>query len=196
MEKYVITVSRQFASMGRSIAQRLSEMLAVEFYDRDLVEYTAKRMGQPVSVISDTEENDKSKFWRRQYPLGMGIANMQDEIFAVQSNIIHDLAAKESCIIVGRCGNYVLRDMPRVLNVYIYAPYEKRLENCTKLLGMDERTARAMIRQVDLAREKYRRHYCREANDIYDFHDVFLDSSRFGIEGTAKIIAGLLEHLT
>lgn len=195
MEKYVITVSRQFASMGRSIAQQLSKELSIEFYDRDLVEYTAKRMGQPVSVVSDTEENDKSRFWRRQYPLGMGIANMQDEIFAVQSNIIRDLAAKESCIIVGRCGNYVLRDMPCVLNIYIYAPYEKRLENCTQLLGMDERTARAMIRQVDLARESYRRHYCREANDIYDFHDVFLDSSRFGIQGTAEIIAGLVERI-
>ncbi len=195
MEKYVITISRQFASMGRSIAKKLAEDLSINFYDRDLVEKTAKRMGQPISVISNAEENDKSKFWRRQYPLGMGMANMQDEIFAVQSNIIRDLAAKESCIIVGRCANYVLRDMQRVLNIYIYAPYEKRLENCTKLLGMDERTARSMIRQVDLARTKYRRHYCREADSVLDFQDVLIDSGRFGIDKTAQIIKELVTHI-
>ena len=101
MEQYVITISRQFGSMGRSIARELSEILGIEFLDRDIVEATAKRMGLPVSVISDEEESMKSTFFRRQYPLGMGMSSLKDEIFLTQKNIIRDFAAKGSCIIVG-----------------------------------------------------------------------------------------------
>lgn len=88
MEQYVITISRQFGSMGRSIARELSEILGIEFLDRDIVEATAKRMGLPVSVISDEEESMKSTFFRRQYPLGMGMSSLKDEIFLTQKNII------------------------------------------------------------------------------------------------------------
>lgn len=84
MEQYVITISRQFGSMGRSIARELSEILGIEFLDRDIVEATAKRMGLPVSVISDEEESMKSTFFRRQYPLGMGMSSLKDEIFLTQ----------------------------------------------------------------------------------------------------------------
>ena len=98
MEQYVITISRQFGSMGRSIAKELSENLGIEFLDRDIVEATAKRMGLPVSVISDEEESMKSTFFRRQYPLGMGMSSLKDEIFYTQKNIIRDFAAKVSCI--------------------------------------------------------------------------------------------------
>ena len=117
MEQYVITISRQFGSMGRSIAKELSENLGIEFLDRDIVEATAKRMGLPVSVISDEEESMKSTFFRRQYPLGMGMSSLKDEIFYTQKNIIRDFAAKDSCIIVGRCADYILEDIPNHLNV-------------------------------------------------------------------------------
>lgn len=95
MEQYVITISRQFGSMGRSIARELSEILGIEFLDRDIVEATAKRMGLPVSVISDEEESMKSTFFRRQYPLGMGMSSLKDEIFLTQKNIIRDLQPRD-----------------------------------------------------------------------------------------------------
>lgn len=192
MENYVVTISRQFASFGRSIAQKLSQELSVEFYDRDIVEATAKRMGQPIPVISNEEENVHPVFFRRKYPLGMGVANIQDEIFNVQSNIIRDIAQRESCIIVGRCAGYVLRDHPRCLNVYIYSPYEQRLKNCIEVLQMDSKLAKKMIREIDRARENYRNHYCPEVKNVYDGYDFMLDSSRFGIEKSAKILADIV----
>lgn len=192
MENYVITISRQFASFGRSIAQKLSQELSVEFYDRDIVEATAKRMGQPIPVISNEEENVPPDFFKRKYPLGMGVANIQDEIFSVQSNIIRDIALRESCIIVGRCAGYVLRDHPRCLNVFIYAPYERRLKNCTETLQMDLKVAKKMIKEVDRARENYRHHYCPDLKNAYDGYDLMIDSSRFGIEHSAKILADIV----
>lgn len=195
MKQYVITISRQFGSMGRSIAQALAQQLNIDFYDRDIVEETARRMGLPVSVISDTEENAKSVYFRRIYPLGMGVPNLRDEIFLVQKNIIRDLAAKSSCIVVGRCGGSILADMPNRLGVYVYAPYSQRLQNCTRKLGMDEATARRMIREVDRARELYHRRYCPEVKDVFTDHDLMLDSSRFGVEGSASLLAHIAQTL-
>ncbi len=192
MEQYVITISRQFGSMGRSIAHRLSEMLEIEFLDRDIVEVTARRMGLPVSVISEEEEKDKLKFFRRMYPLGIGVPSLKDEIFDVQTNIIRDFAARESCIIVGRCADSVLKDFANRLSVYVYAPYEARLKNCTEILQMDYKTAKRMIKEVDAARDNYHRTYCAGWSSPFDYKDIMLDSSRFGIEGTAKIITDIV----
>ncbi len=192
MDNYVVTISRQFASFGRSIAQKLSQELKVEFYDRDIVEATAKRMGQPIPVISNEEENANSAFFTRKYPLGMGVANIQDEIFNVQTNIIRDFAQRESCIIVGRCAGSVLKEHPRCLNVFIYSPYECRLRNCTEVLQMDLKVAKRMIKDVDKARENYRYRYCPEVKNVYDGYDIMIDSSRFGIEKSAKILADIV----
>ena len=187
MEQYVITISRQFGSMGRSIARELSEILGIEFLDRDIVEATAKRMGLPVSVISDEEESMKSTFFRRQYPLGMGMSSLKDEIFLTQKNIIRDFAAKGSCIIVGRCADYILEDIPNHLNVYVYAPDEARLKNCVENLQMDPQTAKKMMRDVDAARNRYHKAYIPGWQSVFDHKDLMIDSSRFGIDGTAKI---------
>ena len=195
MKQYVITISRQFGSLGRTIAQHLSEILQIEFYDRDIVEETAKRMGLPVSVISDKEENPNTAVFKRQYPLGMGIGSMQDEIFSIQENIIRDLAKKESCIIVGRCADSILMDMENHLNVYVYAPVEARLRNCTEILKMDEKTAKKMIREVDRSRELYHRRYCPEYNGPSTNKDLMIDSSRFGVEKTVDILAGIAKDL-
>ena len=195
MKQYVVTVSRQFGSLGRTISQRLAEELGIDFYDRDIVEETASRMGLPVSVISGKEEQSNSIYFRRQYPLGTGISSMKDEIFLIQKNIIRDLAQKESCIIVGRCADSILMDMENHLNVYIYAPAEARLRNCTDILKMDEKVARKMIREVDRSRELYHRRYCPEYVDASTNKDILLDSSRFGVEGTVKILAGLVKEM-
>ncbi|MDF2540576.1 MAG: cytidylate kinase [Herbinix sp.] len=191
MDNYVITISRQFASFGRSIAQKMAEELQIEFYDRDIVEETAKRMGQPIPFISSEEEHASSAYFPRKYPLGMGVANVQDEIFNVQTNIIRDFVQKESCIIVGRCAGSILKDHPRCLNIYIYSPYEVRLKNCTDVLKMDLKVAKKMMKEVDKARENYRRRYWTEATNAYDGYDIMIDSSCYGIDQTAKILADI-----
>ena len=195
MKQYVVTISRQFGSLGRTIAQKMAQELGIDFYDRDIVEKTASRMGLPVSVISGKEEHSESIYFKRQYPLGMGIASMKDEIFLTQKNIIRDLAQKESCIIVGRCADSILMDMENHLNVYIYAPAEARLRNCVDILKMDEKTAKKMIREVDRSRELYHRRYCPEYVDVSTNKDIMLDSSRFGPDGTAKIQVELVMEL-
>lgn len=187
MKQYVVTISRQFGSMGRSIAQALARQLDIDFYDRDIVEETARRMGLPVSTISDTEESANNIYYKRIYPLGMAIKSMQDEVFMVQQNIIRDLADRESCIIVGRCADEVLKDHPRLLNVHVFAPKADRLRNCVEKLGMDEATAKKTLPRVDKSRAGYHKVY--GGGDEYVNCHLMLNSSQFGIEGSAHLLA-------
>ncbi len=191
MQPYVITISRQFGSLGRQIASELASMLGIKFYDRDIVEETSKRLGLTVSEISEKEESTKNKYHRRAYPLGIGVPKIQDEIFMIQRNIIQDLARKESCIIVGRCAESILAGNPNAMHVYIYAPYMERLKNCTGKLGMDEATAKKLIKEVDFSRNLYRNHYCPEVKDELSNRDIMLDSSKFGVKGCAEILANI-----
>lgn len=176
--------------MGRSIAAELAKRLDVEYVDRDIVEETARRMGQPVSEISNSEEVGIGQFLRRAFPLGEKIG-LRDSIFEVQKNIIRDFAKEQSGIVVGRCADYILRDHPRVLSVFIYAPVEERLNNCVTRLGMDEKEARRMIAEVDNAREQYHKNYIPGYKNPFSGRDLCIDSSTFGVEGSAEI----LEHI-
>ena len=193
MGDFVITISRQFGSLGRSIAKELSERLSIEYLDRDIVEETSKRMGLPVSMISEEEEAAKAGFFGRMYPLGVGLPNLKDEIFSVQENIIKDSAKKGSCIIVGRCADYILKGNANLLSVYIYASYEQRLSNCINVLGMDEKTAARMIREVDAARENYHKTYIPGYKNPFDNRNLCINSGYFGVAGTAEIIADIVE---
>lgn len=191
MSHYVITLSRQFASMGRSIAQEMSRQLGIEFYDRDIVEAAAARMGLPVSIVSDQEDSMTNRYFKRIYPLGTGMLSVQDELFMTQKNIIRDLAAKESCIIVGRCADAILADFDNVLNVRVFAPYEARLANCINRLGMDEKTARKMIDRVDKSRDNFHREYT--GCDVLEHCHLQVNSSLLGIEGSAELLCDIVK---
>ena len=148
----------------------------------------------PIATISNEEESAENKWMMRKYPLGMGLSSLGDEIFLVQKNIIEDLAAKESCIIVGRCADSILQNYKNHLGVYIYAPIERRLENCVDVLHMEVKLARKMIKEVDMARDIYYRKYCPEVTSIFEHKDIMLDSSKFGVDGCAKILAQIVKE--
>ncbi len=191
-EKFVVTITRQFGSMGRPIARMVSERLGIEYYDRDIVEMTSKNLQLPVSAISDVEESAKTAFFNMNYPLGMGTTAIQDSIFSVQKKIIIDLAERESCIIVGRCADYILWDRKNIFNVFIYAPYEARLSNCIERLNLRPDEAKKMIASVDKARESYHRHYCGYSMSDKEHKHLMIDSSLLGIEGTCEILTDVI----
>ena len=193
-EKFVVTITRQFGSLGRPIARMVSENLGIEYYDRDIVEMTSKDLNLPVSAISDVEESAKSAFFNMNYPLGMGTTGIQDSVFAVQKKIIVDLAERESCIIVGRCADHILEDYKNIIHIFIYAPYEARLKNCVERLNMRPDEAKKMIASVDKARESYHRHYCGYVMSDKEHKHVMIDSSLLGVEGTCDILTEIIRR--
>ena len=195
MKKFTITITREFGSLGRSIAKELSRELGVEFYDRDIVEEVAKQLNLPVSTVSDEEEKSKQSFLPRMFPLGTDEAYIQDIIFDVQKGIILDLARRNSCILVGRCSDYLLEKEKNNINIFIYAPYEKRLENCVNALGMTEGEAKRMIASVDRARNAYHKKYAGYLPGDPEHKNLMIDSSLLGVTGTAKLIAQIVHQL-
>ena len=197
-KKYIVTIARQFGSLGRPIAMKMSEKLGIEFYDRDIVEEAAKKLNLPVSKINEIEEsarkNTKTNSFRRMmYPLGTQTDDMQNKLFEAQQNIIKFLAERESCIIVGRCSDFILADEPNIIRIYIYAPYEARIRNCVEDLHMDEEEARRMIKSVDEARDNYHMHYTGYLPNDQRFKEIMIDSSMFGTEGTADYLVAAVK---
>ena len=194
MGHYVITMTRQFGSLGRPIARELAEILDIEFYDRDIVEATARKTGMSVSEVSDFEETAHKGFLYMGYPLGVGKMEKRDAIFQKQVEIIRNLAEGPSCIIVGRCADYILRDRRDCMHTYIYSTYENRVKNCTQSLGMEEEEARKMIAKVDKARDEYHKRYAGNLPGDINYKDLMMDSTFLGIEGTAEALAGIIKQ--
>ena len=187
MKKFVVTITREFGSMGRPIATRLSELLHVDYYDRDIVEAASKKL------ISNEEEKDTTGFFEMLFPLGTGTSDRQSRIFQAQSGIITALAAKESCIIVGRCSDYVLRDEPDAFHVFVYADYKDRLANCMGPLGMKEEEAKKMITEVDKARNRYHKRYAKFSSSDPAHKHLIINSGLLGVEQTAQILAEIVQ---
>ena len=190
MSHYVITISRQFASMGRTIAKEMAQRLNINFMDRDIVAETAKRMGLSIQSVSNHDEQlQKGNFFmRHSYLFHLDVYDINKEIYEVQKSVIRDFASQNSCIIVGRCADYILADMDNVLNIYVYAPFEKRLDNCINKLMMDPKTAADTIRRVDKARDEYRKALEPEARDELTHRHILIDSSKFSIPDCADIL--------
>lgn len=192
MEKYVITITRQFGSLGRPIAARLSEILNIEYYDREIVERTARQMGETVAVIGEEEERAKKGFAWMKIPFGFSTTDKQDEIFQKEQKIIEQFAAKQSCIVVGRCSDYVLREYENAIHIYIYAPFEARLKNCVETLKMEKQEAKRTIQAVDKMRDIYHKTYAGFLPSDIEYKNLMIDSSLLGVEGTAEYIARLV----
>lgn len=192
MEQYTITITREFGSLGRSIAKRLSELLGIAFYDRDIVEEVARQLQLPVSAVSEKEEKTSTGLLYRMFPLGTDEGYIQDMIFEVQKDIILNLADQGSCILVGRCSDYLLENRQNNLNFFIYAPFARRLENCITRLNMKEDEAVRMIHSVDKARASYHKKYAGYLPNDTAHKQFCIDSSVLGVEGTAQMIAEIV----
>ena len=191
-EQYIITISREFGSLGRPIARRMSEILGVMYYDRDIVEEVSKQLQLPAPTISDVEERAPGSYFSMRFPLGNMTSDLQNKVFRAQQDIITELADRESCIIVGRCADYVLREKKNLMRVYIYTSYENKYDNCVNNLSMTPREAKKMIRDVDQARIAYHMRYAGYMPD--ENKDIQIDSAFLGVEGTAWYLSQAAKH--
>lgn len=181
---FVITITRQFSCNGRDTAKALSKELGIEFYDKVLVKEVAKKLHLSPELISGVEESAKKTY----LPFGMG-HTLQDDIFNAQKDIIQILANEQSGIFVGRLSDYVLADHPNNLSIYLFTSYENRVQNCINRWGLTEKDSKKLIDNIDKARGDYRKKYAPDYDNIFANRQIMLDSSYFGVEGTAQLIA-------
>lgn len=187
-DKYVITIARQFGSLGRKIGKKLAKELNIAYYDRELIEKAAESMGLPVSSLADLDDKMSGTFQKMLYPLGISSSTTQSKLFEVQKSIILEAAEKGPCVIVGRCADYILKDNPAVLNVFIYANYDQRILNCREDLHIYPEEAKRLINDVDKARKLYHKFYTGCEFEGIDGKHILVDSGAFGISGSVELI--------
>lgn len=203
MDHKVITIARETGSGGYHVAQKLSKLLSIPYYDRELL-----RRASDVSGIHERLFGlaDERIGWKEMITSAKKVYNGEilpadsddyistSNLFSFQAKIIKDLAKEESCIILGRCGNYLLKDQPDVVRVFIHAPLESRYERVASYsAGKSESEILREIRKEDKRRSAYYHYYTGEEWRDVSGYDLCLDSSKLGEDGCAEKICRLLE---
>ena len=197
----IITVGRQYGSGGREVAKKLAQTMNISFYDKELLAEASKDSGICQEVIETYDEKqEKRSFFSmfgaqgRMDPANMYLEMpMNQRIFLAQFDTIRRIADEGSCVIVGRCADYVLSDHPNVLNVFIKADMENRIQRIIKLYQMDPMKAEETIRKADKQRATYYNYYATGTwGDVNNYH-LCVDTGVLGVDGAVELIRRAVE---
>lgn len=187
----IINIGRQFGSGGKLVALKISEILGIPVYDNELISRAADESGFSKELFERSDEKrsifnissflDTGRFGGARNYVG------DNELFKIQSEVIRNLAAKGSAIFVGRCSNYILRDL-KCLDVFVTAPSEDRVKRVSERLNISPEEARSRISRQDRTRETYYNFFTFGNWGAASDYDLCIDSSILGIDGTAGFI--------
>ena len=193
----VITIGRQFGSGGRKVGRLLAEKLDIPYYDKELLAEAAKDSG----ICQEIFENHDEKPTRSlMFSLVTGVQMHGDpgsmymdmplnhRIFLAQFDAIRRIASEGPCVIVGRCADYVLRDKPNAVSVFVKADIRQRVERAVSLYGVDPARAEETVRKADKQRASYYNYYATATWGDVNNYDLCVDTGKLGIDGTVELI--------
>ena len=198
----VITIGRQFGSGGRYVGRLLAEKLGIPFYDKELLSEAAKNSGICEEIF---EEHDEKPTRSLLFSLVTGMQHHMDtgsfymdmplnhKIFLAQFDAIRRIAEEGSCVIVGRCADYVLRENPDAISVFVKADIPSKIERAVKYYGIEQDKAEDRIRKADKQRASYYNYYATATWGDVDNYDLVVDTGVLGVEGAAELIARFIE---
>ena len=198
----VITVARQYGSGGRFVAKKLAERLGIPYYDKELLTLAAKESGICEEMFEDHYEKPTRSLL---FSLVTGMQMRGDagsvymdmplnhKIFLAQFDTIRNVAAKGPCVIVGRCGDYVLRDEKKVVSVFIKADMEERKARAVKYYNVDRAMAEEVIRKADKQRANYYNYYATATWGAVENYDLCVDTGAVGVDGAVETIIHFVE---
>ena len=192
MKHIVITIGCEYGSGGPEIGKAIAEALGIEFYDRDLVDKVVEKIGVEKELVekADSERNVKYSFDTK---FGPKYANLTNRVIYNQFDVITKLAEQSSCVIIGRCSDYVLRDRKDTLNLFIYAPEDVRIKSVMEKNGVSAKEAAEMVKYHDErlhSRYKYMTGTYR--GDRRNRH-LMIDSSVLGWDDTVRYLLEFIE---
>ena len=204
-KKIIITIARQYGSGGREIGQRVAEILGIPIYDKEIISAAAEKGNLDIEVIKKADESATNSLL---YTLAMGSnvigttmhfgykMPINDKLFILQSEIIKEYAEKGSCVVIGRCSDYVLREEEGVLRLFIYGDLEHRKARVVERHPeIKSSQVVDIINKTDKRRASYYNFYTGNKWGKYDNYDMAINSSTLGIEGTAQLIAASAKAL-
>ncbi|MCM1109564.1 MAG: cytidylate kinase-like family protein [Clostridium sp.] len=194
-EKFVINIGRELGSGGRHIGERLAKAFNIKFYDKELLEMAAQESGFNRKFFEQTdEEHDLLKRLIGSFPFLSGGINPYDNLlsseslFKIQSDVIRKAADEQSCVFVGRCADYILRDNPRCVNVFISANLSDRIKRVSQLAEISENEAEKRIAEGDKRRAAYYNYYSAGEWGKASTYHLCINSSVLGVEQTTEYI--------
>lgn len=193
MDKYLITISREFGCGAREIARGLASRLVIPLYDKDLVEATVKKAGLDSALLTDLYDEDsisldKKSLWS-SFGYGSSDAFLSEKAIQAQIEVIREIAErKESCIIFGRCADYVLQEYDNCLSFFLYMPIEKRIEHMRTTYGLTEKEAAKMVKRIDKQRHNYYKYVTNHNRGDRNGKDVLINVDTFGVEGSIEMM--------
>ncbi len=193
-EKKIITISREFGSGGRLIGKRLAEKLDVPYYDKELLDRIAEESGFCKEMIEGAEMKAKNSFlYSLASAMGTGEAgpeslSLNERFFLAQFDVIRKIADEGSCVIVGRCADYILRGLPEATNVFIYAEEEDKIKRAVEEYGVPADAVKKMMKDTDKARANYYSYHTGQKwGDRVNYHFA-IDSGYVEIEDIVDLI--------
>lgn len=202
MAKKIITISREFGSGGRSIGKTLAEKLDIPYYDKELIKQVAEETGLSPQYVENAGEYAPGKSFLSFLPSlvrpssSMESISVSDFLWYMQRKVILDLAEKGSCVIVGRCADYILKDNSDAFHVFIHASTPFKADRIVRLYGESERKPEERLADKDKRRSVHYNHFTgREWGKCQNYH-LSLDSEKIGIDKCVSLIIDLTQQKT
>ena len=186
----VITVSREYGSGGRYIGRLVADKLGIKFYDKDLIIKLAEKTGLSEKYIENNEQkmNNLANLNNGYYA---GLSN-SDELFVKEAELIKELASKESCVIIGRCADFILKDMKNVVKIFVYSSMKDKIKRAAAYYGLDEAKAEKEIKTINKLRANHYKHYTEREWSEHSNYDICINSDTLGVEKSAQIICQMI----
>ena len=203
-EHYVINLGRQLGSGGKEIGEKLAKALGIAFFDKELIKLASDESGLCKEFFEKADERAQqtmlSGLFGGRFPfisdgtLPYGSFLNNDSLFKIQSDVIRHLAENHSCLFVGRCADYILRDHPRHVNIFISASKEARIERLTRLNNITAEQAEELMEKADKKRAAYYNYYSYNAWGAAATYHLCINSSVMGIDRTVEYLLQFIRH--
>lgn len=181
----VITISREYGSGGRFVGKLVSKKLGIPFYDKELISLSAKESGLSEQYIEEIDQKKKSATY---------INNNDDRLFIAEKEVINNLA-KKSCVIVGRCADYILKDNKDSVKIFLYSDLKSKEERAIKYYGLNEKNALKEIEKINKERAKHYKFYTDREWKNFDNYDFAFNVDKYGVEKTADNIVEIIKSI-
>lgn len=195
MENRIVTITRQYGSGGREIGEKLADKLGLEFFDNKLLDRAAEGSGIHKSHFEQNDEKRPNSFlYLLSTTYGQGGVPFDDTLFFAQLNAIQKIASQQSCVIIGRCADYALRDFDGVVNIFISAPFEERVKRAVAVYDIAVKHAEDYVKRIDKQRTSYYNYYTDKRWGAPSNYQICLDSSALGIDGSVDLLKQFLDE--
>lgn len=189
-KRTIITISREYGSGGRYIGRLVADKLGIKFYDKDFVIELSKQTGLSEKFIENNEQK-RNALDALNNGYYFSLSN-SDELFVKESELIKEIAQKESCVIIGRCSDYILKDFDNVVNIFIYSDMNSKVKRAVEQYGINLKDAEKEIKNIDKQRSNHYKHYTGQKWGETTNYDLCLNSDALGVENAAEIICNIV----